>query len=100
LPTPETGKVESMATEQVFLVHADLSVQALRAIPGVDEVQELTGSLTLVATTLTRSRLYHLVKWEGPPDTPLVVAPLTEPPKVTRVANGAVTWIRDHLPTD
>lgn len=88
-----------MGSEQVFLVHADLPIDALRAIPDVDDAHELTGDLTLVATSLTRSRLYHLVKWEGPSGAPVVVAPLSEPPKVTGVAPGAVAWLRDHLPS-
>lgn len=87
-----------MEPEAVFLVHGDVSADALRSIDGVEDVQELTATVSLALTTLGRSRLYHEVKWAGPEGSPVVVAELRSQPKATRVAPGAVSWIRDHLP--
>lgn len=85
-------------TLAVFLVHGELPSDSIRSIPGVEEVQELTSTVALVLTSLSRSRLYHEVKWAGPDEAPVVVAELRSQPKATRVAPGAVTWMRENLP--
>lgn len=59
-----------------------------------DEVQILDDRLHLVVTTLDRSRLYHRIKRQLPPGTPLLVAPLGEPPKFKGMAAGALAFTR------
>ncbi len=87
-----------MDADAVFLVHAEVATDVLRSVPGVEDVQELTPTVALVRASLSRSRLYHEVKWAGLEGAAVVVAELRSQPKATRVAPGAVAWIREHLP--
>jgi hypothetical protein len=41
-----------------------------------------------------RSAVYHALKDHLPPDTPLLVAELTEVPKFKGMASGALAWAR------
>ena len=55
---------------------------------------ELRPGLMLVDSGLTLSRLYHRIKWSLPAGTPLLVAPLAEPPKFKLMEAGALSWAR------
>jgi hypothetical protein len=55
---------------------------------------ELRPGLMLVDSPLTRSKLYHRVKWALPAGTALLVASLTEAPKFKGMETGALTWTR------
>lgn len=54
----------------------------------------LRPGLLLIDSGLTRSKLYHKVKWALPKDTPLLVAPLEGAPKFKGMAEGALNWVR------
>jgi hypothetical protein len=74
-------------------------VDAVTASPGPwREAVEVAPGLLLVETDETLSRVYHEMKWLLPDDCALLVAPLSERPKVRGVAPGTVTWLRERLP--
>ena len=56
----------------------------------------LRQGLMLVDTELTRSELYHQVKWALPNDTALLAAPLRDAPKFKGMETGALNWVRAH----
>ena len=58
------------------------------------EAFELQPGLILVESGLTRSKLYHRVKWALPAGMALLVAPLAEAPKFKGMAGGALAWTR------
>lgn len=55
----------------------------------------LASGLMLLVSDVTRSRVYHSVKWALPPDTPLLVAPLADVPKFKKMTPGTQTWLRE-----
>ena len=58
---------------------------------------ELRAGLIIVDSALTRSKLYHQVKWALPAGTALLVAPLSEPPKFKGMEAGALSWIEGRI---
>ena len=52
----------------------------------------------LVRSALTRSKLYHRIKWQLPEGTPLACAPLGDDPagwpKFKGMEPGALGWLR------
>lgn len=64
------------------------------------EVRQVAEGVTLVESTESLSRVYHELKWNLPEGTALVVAPLTERPKLKGLAPGTTTWLKDRLPAD
>lgn len=62
------------------------------------EVVALEPGLGLASTDLTRSRLYHEVKWSQAEGSPTLVARLVEAPKFAHMAPGTTAWVRRHLP--
>jgi hypothetical protein len=63
------------------------------------EVVSLRPGLVLVDSDASRSVVYHALKDELPPDTPLLVAELHEVPKFKGMAAGSLRWARDRLET-
>jgi hypothetical protein len=63
--------------------------------PWSDLVQ-LHPGLLLIDSDATRSAVYHAVKHHLPPETPLLVAPLADDPKFSRMAPGTTAWLRDR----
>ena len=63
------------------------------------DAQPLAEGLWLVRSDLTRSKLYHRIKWQLPDDTPLLAAPLEDSrdgwPKFKGLADGALKWLRE-----
>lgn len=55
---------------------------------------DLQPGLLLVDSDLSRSKLYHRIKWALPADTPVLVAPLEEAPKFKGMAKGSLNWVR------
>ena len=55
---------------------------------------ELRPGLILVDSALTRSKLYHRIKWALPAGSALLVAPLAEAPKFKAMSEGALAWLR------
>lgn len=62
------------------------------------DVHALANGLWLVRSELTRSKLYHRIKWQLPDGTPLLVAPLEDSadgwPKFKGMEAGALKWLR------
>ena len=58
----------------------------------------LADGLWLVRSGLSRSRLYHRIKWQLPDGAPLLVAPLADTragwPKFKGMDAGALAWLR------
>jgi hypothetical protein len=61
------------------------------------EVVSLRPGLLFVDSDQSRSVVYHALKYELPPDTPLLVAALPEVPKFKGMAPGALAWARAHV---
>lgn len=61
-----------------------------------EEIVVLHPGLLLIDSTATRSEVYHAVKHHLPAETPLLVAPLPEAPKFSRLSPGATAWVRDR----
>jgi hypothetical protein len=63
------------------------------------DAQPLAAGLWLVRSELTRSKLYHRIKWQLPEGTPLLCAPLTDDPagwpKFKGLEAGVGAWLRD-----
>lgn len=54
----------------------------------------LDARIWLIETKLTRSRLYHQLKWRLPVGAALLVAPLADAPKFKGMAPGALKATR------
>ena len=82
---------------QAYLVHidhaADITFPATR-------VCRLADGLYLAVSALTRSRLYHRIKRQLPPDTAFLVAPLSDAPKFKGMSRGALAFTRTIWPPD
>ncbi|WP_344147242.1 hypothetical protein [Nocardioides koreensis] len=62
------------------------------------EVRRAAPGLLLVDSGDTLSRVYHELKWSLPDDSPLLVTPLAERPKLKGLADGTQAWLGDRLP--
>ena len=62
------------------------------------EVRRAAPVLLLVDSGDTLSRVYHELKRALPDDSPLMVVPLAERPKLKGLAAGTQSWLRDRLP--
>jgi hypothetical protein len=58
------------------------------------DLYALNATLYLIRTGASQSRVYHAIKRQLPPDTPLIVAMLSEPPKFKGMAAGSTKWVR------
>ena len=56
----------------------------------------LHPGLLLIDSDATRSEVYHALKHHLPPETPLLVAPLADDPKFSRMTPGTTAWLRDR----
>ena len=54
----------------------------------------LGDGVYLIDSALTRSKLYHRLKWQLVDDAWLLVAPLDDAPKFKGMAPGALAWLR------
>lgn len=58
----------------------------------------LASDLWLIRSDLSRSKLYHRIKWQLPADSPLLLAPLEDNregwPKFKGMEAGALKWLR------
>ena len=62
------------------------------------DAHPLAAGLWLVRSALTRSKLYHRIKWQLPDGVALLCAPLTDDPegwpKFKGMEPGALAWLR------
>lgn len=56
----------------------------------------LRPGLILIDSTDSRSVVYHALKHHCPPGTGVLVAPLADDPKLSRLAPGATKWLRQR----
>lgn len=61
------------------------------------ELRPLLPGLLFVDSPERRSVVYHAIKDELPPGSPLLVTELTEVPKFKGMAPGALRWARERL---
>ncbi len=52
-------------------------------------------NLFLISSELNRSPLYHRIKWQLDPDSPLLLAPLSDAPKFKGMNPGSLKWLRE-----
>ena len=82
---------------QAYLVHIDHAADI--TFPA-KQVCRLADGLYLVVSALTRSRLYHRIKRQLPPDTAFLVAPLADAPKFKGMSRGALAFTRTIWPPE
>ena len=56
--------------------------------------KRLAEGLYVIQSSLSRSKLYHRIKWQLPDATALLVARLDGSPKFKGMAKGALAWLR------
>jgi hypothetical protein len=61
------------------------------------EIRSAAPGLVLIDSADMLSRVYHELKWALPPNTALIVAPLTALPKLKGLAPGTLSWLRTRL---
>ena len=85
-------------TETLYLLWHDpaAAVPADFALHG--DAHPLAEGLWLVRSVLTRSKLYHRIKWQLPDGTALLCAPLDDAPegwpKFKGLTSGAGKWLK------
>jgi hypothetical protein len=62
-----------------------------------EELFPLHPGVVLIDSSASRSAVYHAVKHELPPGSPLLVAPLASAPKFKGMVPGALAWVRDRV---
>jgi hypothetical protein len=82
---------------QAYLVHIEHAADV--TFPA-KQVCALAPGLYLVVSALTRSRLYHRIKRQLPPETAFLVAPLADAPKFKGMSRGALSFTRRVWPSD
>lgn len=80
---------------QPYLIHIDDGADI--TIPA-KQVWKLADGLYLAVSALTRSRLYHRIKRQLPPDSALLIAPLADAPKFKGMSPGALAFTRTIWP--
>ena len=62
------------------------------------DAHPMDDGMWLIRSELTRSKLYHRLKWQLPDDTSIMLAPLFDDPagwpKFKGMAEGALAWLR------
>ena len=78
----------------LYLVYFDCAATDADLLEsGIDRFA-LKDGLWLVASDLTQSKLYHLVKRHIPRDAGLIVCEAARPPKFKAMPAGALAWVR------
>ena len=58
------------------------------------EGRRFAPGIYCILSDLTRSKLYHRIKWQLADDAALLVAPLEDAPKFKGMDDGALAWLR------
>ena len=82
---------------QAYLIHIDHAADI--TVPA-KQVCKLADGLYVAVSALTRSRLYHRIKRQLPPDTAFLVAPLADAPKFKGMSRGALAFTRTIWPPE
>lgn len=88
-----------MADEpMLYLIWHDPAASPAEPIDLHGDGHPLADGLWLVRSALTRSKLYHRIKWQLPDGTALLCAPLGDDPdgwpKFKGMDAGALAWLR------
>ncbi|MEW4447606.1 hypothetical protein [Qipengyuania sp. JC766] len=91
-----------MADEtKLYLIWHDPGVEPAGPLDLHGDGHSLAEGLWLVRSALTRSKLYHRIKWQLPEGTALACAPLADEPegwpKFKGMEAGALAWLREGL---
>ena len=82
---------------QAYLIHIDHAADI--TVPA-KQVCKLADGLYVAVSALTRSRLYHRIKRQLPPDAAFLVAPLADAPKFKGMSRGALAFTRTIWPPE
>lgn len=89
-----------MGDEALYLLWIDPAAAGEQALDLHGDAHPLAEALWLVRSGLTRSKLYHRIKWQLPEGAALLVAPLADNregwPKFKGMAPGALAWLRGN----
>jgi len=95
-PTAATDTAGEAAA--LYLVWHDPEAAPARPLDLHGDGHPLADGLWLVRSPLSRSKLYHRIKWQLPGDAALACAPLADDPdgwpKFKGMAAGALAWLR------
>ncbi len=61
-----------------------------------EQLVVLRPGLLLLDADASRSEVYHALKHLLPAGTPVLVAPLADAPKMSRMAEGTTAWLRSR----
>jgi len=82
----------------LYLIWHDPGVKPAEPLDLHGDAHPLAEGLWLVRSDLTRSKLYHRIKWQLPDDTSLACAPLADEadgwPKFKGMEAGALAWLK------
>jgi len=79
----------------IYLAWTDASFAA--DLPGPwSELHLAADGLVFVDSDDTPSRVYHELKWSLPANAAIVVAPVSDLPKLRGVGPGTLTWLRQR----
>ena len=85
-----------MAHTFTVVVEPDVGLEEID-LDDLGAEHRLSSSHALVETELSRSALYHDIKWRLPDGTSLFVGRLAATPKMTGQRPGSVRWSRAHV---
>lgn len=87
-----------MDTPTLYLLWFDPAAELPAPLDLHGDGHPLADGLWLVRSELTRSKLYHRIKWQLPGGTALLCAPLADDPegwpKFKGLEAGALKWLR------
>lgn len=84
-----------MANAPALYLAYEATGEVAEGAPGPwDDLVVLRPGLLLVDSDAGRSRVYHALKRLLPAETPLLVAPLADAPKMAHMAPGTTAWVR------
>ena len=92
--TDETDDEDAAPT--LYLVWHDPAATPDAPLDLYGDGHPLAEGLWLIRSPLTRSKLYHRLKWQLVDDAWLLVAPLEDAPKFKGMAPGALAWLRNR----
>lgn len=78
----------------IYLAFTEATVAQVLAAAACDDALQLADRFLVADTRLTRSQLYHRLKALQASDAPLLVAELSEPPKLKGMPPGSAAWLR------
>jgi hypothetical protein len=97
-PHDDTDADAAAATPALYLLWHDPAAAPEGPLDLYGDAHPLAEGLWLVRSGLTRSKLYHRIKWQLPDGTALACAPLADAPegwpKFKGMAPGALAWLR------